>query len=69
MEVAKELQSQSIQAIIFPHNEGVGAWFSGFEEKPPQTIEVICDSRDGAEALINDIEEEYGIKIPRTWCV
>lgn len=58
-----------MQATIFPHAEGVAVWLSGFEDEPDQTTEVICDTKEDAEALIQDIEREYSIEIPRTWRV
>jgi hypothetical protein len=67
--VEKELRSRSLQAIIFPHDEGVAVRFSGFEDKSAQTIDVICGSRDDAERLIKADEEEHSIEIPRTWHV
>jgi hypothetical protein len=58
-----------MQATIFQHDEGVAIWFSGFEDDPEKTAEVICATKDDAEALIKVMEEEFGIEIPRTWHV
>ena len=58
-----------MQATIFPHDEGVTVWFSGFEDEPDRTAEVICDNKEEAEALIKSIEREFAIEIPRIWHV
>jgi hypothetical protein len=59
----------SVQATIFPHDEGVAVWLSGFEDIPDQSAEVICDTKDDAEALIKSIERKFGIEIPRIYRV
>ena len=58
-----------MQATIFPHDEGVTVWFSGFEDDPEKTAEVLCETKEDAEALIQGLEAEFGIEIPRTWHV
>lgn len=58
-----------MEATIFPHDEGVSVWFSGFEDDPEKTAEVLWATKEDAEALIKNMEEEFGIEIPRTWHV
>jgi hypothetical protein len=48
-----------MRATIFPHDEGVAVWLSGFEDEDDHTTEVICDTKDDAEALIKDIERVW----------
>ena len=42
---------------------------TGFYDKPNQTAEVVCATKDDAEAHIKDAEAEYDVEIPRTWRV